>query len=222
MTWPKDPPIDSHPPTPKPTPAAEPTNVAEQYNEVNQVFLANLASGTTVLQAARRAGKSMGCFAGRRRSNPEFAAQWEEAVKIGSQFEEGLKHNFLNLINQGMGANMASHLTGRNLKYFSDLRERDPAFNEAWRNAQAEILAKRLASIEELDITSFLSAISSGQSIDKASKDVGTTKSQMYFFKKHLPQFAQQWERAMETKLALLESRSSPDLHHNLPLKEPS
>jgi hypothetical protein len=159
-----------------------------------------LASGQTIRQSARQAGKSESCFARRRRVDPTFAAAWEEALKIGAPFEADVWRKFLGLVAQGLAINRAARLVGRCIIHLKNRLNHDQALKQAYAEAEAQGRATRLESFRSADLKAFLAAIGSGQTVAQAAKLAGSSLNAVYCLRKHDPKFAQDWAEAIKAK----------------------
>jgi hypothetical protein len=147
-----------------------------------------------------RAGKSEGCFVYRRRNDPEFAAAWAKAAEIGAQFEADVRQKFLELLHSGLAVNAAARLVGRCLIQLTENRRQDPAFDAAWVEAVAVGREKKIAKLKNLDFRPFFVAVSQGSAIETAAAELNLPVSSLYFLKRHDPEFAEMWARALQVK----------------------
>ncbi|MDR1083375.1 MAG: hypothetical protein LBP22_00580 [Deltaproteobacteria bacterium] len=169
----------------------------ENYEETNRIFLTAIATGLTVKDSAQKTGKSAGCFSRRKYRDQEFAAQWEEAAKVGAEFEQSSREKFLQLLSEGIGPGDAARLAGRSVIQLNRKRRSVPDFDKAWKKAKSQGTNKKLSVLKSYDVTVFLNALRSGCSVEKAAKMLGLPTSDLYFLKSNDPDFAAQWDQAL-------------------------
>jgi hypothetical protein len=118
-------------------------------DEVVESFLAGIRRGDTVKNSAHNAGVTLASIYKRSTLDPELAAAWQEAYRIGKTQNARLQDEtliFLSKIVEGYNVSDAAKIAGKDITTFYRLKKKDGDFAAKWEEATE---AKRLNTLQQ-------------------------------------------------------------------------